>query len=75
MLEEQKFRLKQEELRLNLEAEIAKTVAKEQVLAAIAEQPSHSVSVKRAKLEKVFHGKEEVKSPCRESHSIKSRST
>ena len=36
VLEEQKFRLKQEELRLNLEAEIVKTVAKEQALAAIA---------------------------------------
>ncbi|CAH3115016.1 unnamed protein product [Pocillopora meandrina] len=34
-LEEQKFRLKQEELRLDLEAEIAKTAAKEQALAAI----------------------------------------
>ena len=37
VLEEQKFCLKQEEWRLSLEAKIAKTVAKEQALAAIAE--------------------------------------
>lgn len=34
------FRLNQEELRLNFEAEIAKTAAKEQALAAIMEQCS-----------------------------------
>ena len=62
-LEEQKFCLNQEELRLNLEAEIAKTVAKEEALAAIMEQPSCCVSVKPVKLEKVFHGKEDVKCP------------
>ena len=61
VLEEQKFRLKLEELRLNLEAEIAKTVAKEQVLAAIVEQSLRSVSLKPVKSEKVFH-EEEVKS-------------
>ena len=49
VLEEQKFRLKQDESRLNLEAEIAKTVAKEQALAAIAEQSSRSVSLKKKK--------------------------
>ena len=64
VLEEQKFRLKQEESRLNLEAEIAKTVAKEQALAARAEQSSRSVSLKPVKSEKVFHEEEEeVKSP------------
>ena len=63
VLEEQKSRLKQEELRLNLEAEIAKTVAKEQALVAIAKQPSRSVSVRPIDLEKLFRGKEEVKSP------------
>jgi len=61
-LEEQKFPLKQEEIRLNLEAEIAKTVAKKQALAATTGQPSPSVSVKPVKLEKVFHAEEEVKS-------------
>ena len=49
VLEEQKFRLKQDESRLNLEAEIAKTVAKEQALAAIAEQSPRSVSLKKKK--------------------------
>ena len=40
VLEEQKFRLKrQEESRLNLEAEIAKAVAKEQVLVAVVKLP------------------------------------
>ena len=62
-LEEQKFHLKQDELRLNLEAEIAKTVAKEQVLAAIAEQPSRFVSVESVKLEKAFNEEEEVLNP------------
>ena len=63
VLEEQKFRLKQEESRLNLEAEIAKTVAKERALAAIAEQSSRSVSLKPVKSEKVLHEEEEVQSP------------
>ena len=63
VLEKQKFRLKQEESRSNLEAEIAKTVAKEQALAAIAKQSSRSVSLKPVKLEKAFHEEEEVKSP------------
>ena len=50
---------------MNLEAEIAKTVAKEQALAAIAKQSSRSVSLKPVKLEKAFHEEEEeeVKSP------------
>ena len=38
VLEEQKFRLKHEELRLSLEAEIVKTVAKEQALAIAVSQ-------------------------------------
>ena len=63
VLEEQKFRLKQEELRLNLEAEIVKTVAKEQALAAIAEQSSLSVSPKPVKREDEFHEEEEFKPP------------
>ena len=63
VLQEQKFRLKQEESRLNLEAEIAKTVAKEQALAAIEEQSSRFVSPKPVKLEKVFHEGKEIKSP------------
>ena len=63
VLEEQKFRLKQEESRLNLESEIAKTVAKERALAAIAEQSSRSVSLKPVKSEKVLHEEEEVQSP------------
>ena len=46
---------------MNFEAEIAKTVAKEQALSAIAEQSSRSVSLKPGKLENVFH-EEEVKS-------------
>ena len=62
-MEEQKFRLKQEELRLNLEAEIVKTVVKEQALAAIAEQSSRSGSPKPVKLEEVFHEEEEFKPP------------
>ena len=57
-LEEQKFRLKQEELRLNLEAKIVKTVAKDQALAAIAEQSSLSVSPKPVKREDEFHEEE-----------------
>ena len=63
VLEEQKFRLKQEELRLNLEAEIVKTVAKEQALAAIAEQSSLSVSPKPVKREDEFHEEVEFKPP------------
>ena len=46
VLEEQRFRLNQEESRLNLEAEIEKTVAKEQALAAMAEQSPRSVNLK-----------------------------
>ncbi|KAK2561883.1 hypothetical protein P5673_015280 [Acropora cervicornis] len=63
VLEEQKFFLKQEELRLNLEAEIVKTVAKERALAAIAEQSSLSVSPKPVKREDDFHEEEEFKPP------------
>jgi len=63
VLEEQKFRLKQEESHLNLEAEIVKTVAKEQALAAIAEQSSLSVSPKPVKREDEFHEEEEFKPP------------
>ena len=59
VFEEQKFRLKQEESHLNLEAKIAKTVAKER---ALAEQSSRSVSLKPVKSEKVLH-EEEVQSP------------
>ena len=62
-MEEQKFRLKQEELRLNLEAKIVKTVAKEQGLVAIVEQSSLSVSPKPAKREDEFHEEEEFKPP------------
>ena len=46
VLEKQRFRLNQEESRLNLEAEIAKTVVKEQALAAITEQSPRSVNLK-----------------------------
>ena len=70
VLEEQKFRSKLEEWHLNLEAEMAKTVAKEQALAVIAEQSSLSVSRKPVKSEKVFH--EEEVSTCRGSYSMKS---
>ena len=54
--------MNQEESRLNLEAEIAKTVAKEQALDAIAEQSPRSVNLKPVKSEKVFC-EEEVKPP------------
>ena len=40
VLEEKKFRLKQEEARLNLEVEIAKSAAKEHALAALSPSPS-----------------------------------
>jgi len=63
VLEEQKFRLKQEESRLNLEAEIVKTVVKEQALAAIMEQSSLSVSPKPDKRKDEFHEEEEFKPP------------
>ena len=69
-LEEQKFRLKQEELRLDLEAEIAKTAAKEQALAAIVTQPPPSMNLKPMKLEREFNGKEEFSPPPRvQSHT------
>ena len=48
---------------MNLEAEIAKTVAKEQALAAIAEQSSRSVNLKPVKSEKMFHEGEVKSSP------------
>ena len=68
-LEEQKFRLKQEELRLDLEAEIPKTVAKEQALAAIATQPPPSMNLKSVKLEREFNRQEEFSPPPRaQSH-------
>jgi len=62
-LEEQKFRLKKEESRLNLEEKIVKTVGKEQAVAAIAEQSWRSVSLKPVKLGKAFHEEKELKSP------------
>ena len=40
VLEEKKFRLKQEEARLNLEVEIAKSAAKEHALATLSSSPS-----------------------------------
>ena len=40
VLEEKKFRFKQEEARLNLEVEIAKSAAKEHALAALSPSPS-----------------------------------
>ena len=64
-LEEQKFRLKQEELCLDLEAEIAKTAAKEQALAAIVTQPPPSMNLKPMKLEREFNGQEEFSPPPR----------
>ena len=63
VLEEQKFRLKQEESRLNLEAEVVKTVAKEQALASITEQSSLPVSPKPDKRKDEFHEEEEFKPP------------
>ena len=48
---------------MNLEAEIVKTVAKEQALAAIAEQSSLSVSPKPVKREDEFNEEEEFKPP------------
>ena len=60
-LEEQKFRLKLEESRLNLEAEIARTAAKEQVLAAMVDSSLPPLSVKPVKGEKAFRVKEELK--------------
>ena len=68
-LEEQKFRLKQEELRLDLEDEIAKTVAKEQALAAIATQPPPSMNLNSVRLEREFNRQEEFSPPPRaQSH-------
>ena len=58
-LEEQKFRLK------DLEAEIAKTAAKEQALAAIVTQPPPSMNLKPMKLEREFNGQEEFSPPPR----------
>lgn len=62
-LEEQKFRLKLEESCLNLEAEIAKTVAKEQALAAMVDSSPPPLSVKPVKREKAFRVEEELKPP------------
>lgn len=62
-LEKQKFCLKQEELCLYLEAEIAKTAAKEQALAAMVTQPSPSSNLKPVKLEKEFNDEEELSPP------------
>ena len=75
-MEEQKFRLKQEELRLDLEAEIPKTVAKEQALAAIATQPPPSMNLKSVKLEREFNRQEEFSPPPRaKPYSFKSTGT
>ena len=60
-LEEQRFRFKLEESRLNLEAEIARTAAKEQVLAAMVDSSPPPLSVKPVKGEKAFRVKEEFK--------------
>ena len=45
VLEEKKFRLSQEEARLNLEAEIAKSAAKGQALAAMVIPPSQPICI------------------------------
>ena len=69
-LEEQKFHLKQEELRLDLEAEIAKTAAKEQAMAAIVTQPPPSMNLKPVKLQREFNRQEEFSPPPRaQSHT------
>lgn len=60
-LEEQKFRLKLEESRFNLDAEIAKTAAKEQALAAMVDWSPSSFSVKPVKLENAFRVEEELR--------------
>ena len=68
-LDKQKFRLKQEELRLDLEAKIAKTAAKEQALAAIVTQPPPSMNLKPMKLEREFNRQAEFSPPPRaQSH-------
>ena len=73
-MEEQKFRLKQEELCLDLEAEIAKTAAKEQALAAIVTQPPPSMNLKPVKLEREFNRQEEFSPPPRaQSHTALNR--
>ena len=46
VLEEKKFRLKQEEARLNLEVEIAKSAAKEHALAALSPSPSDNLPLR-----------------------------
>ena len=48
-LEEKKFRLKQEEARLNLEAEIAKSAAKEHALAGLSPSPSSKLPIQPLK--------------------------
>ena len=56
-LEEKKFRLKQQETRLNLEAEISKTVAKKEALATMAASVSRSDQL-RVKLEAWFNSED-----------------
>ena len=57
-LEEKKLRLKQQETRLNLEAVISKTVAKEEVLAAMVTPAPRSHQL-RVKLEAWFNSEDD----------------
>ena len=66
-LEEKKFRLKQEEWRLNLEAEIAKTTAKERAFAAMT-----TPELKPTKLEYKFKDQEDA-SPVLANKSARER--
>ena len=57
-------------MRLDLEANIAKTAAKEQALAAIVTQPPPSMNLKPVKLEREFNRQEEFSPPpCTQRHT------